>query len=65
MLPHRKEKVLYLSHLREGPVKDTAVMKYFFAQTVDMKLVLPQAAQLSMSIFIEKSVVLHLQEGHY
>ena len=35
----------------------------FFAQTVRIKLASPQAAQLSMSIFIGKSVEMHLPKG--
>ena len=35
---------------------------FIFAQTVRIKLVLPQAVQLSMCIFIGKSVVMHLNE---
>ena len=37
--------------------------KLFFAQTVHIKLFLPQAAQLSMWVFIGKSVVMYLHEG--
>ena len=35
----------------------------FFAQTVRIKVVSPQAAHPSMCIFTGKSVVLHLHEG--
>ena len=35
----------------------------FFARTVCIKLVSPQAAQLSMCIFMGKSVMIHLHEG--
>ena len=38
-------------------------LKSVFAQTVRIKLVLPQATQLSMRIFTGKSVVMHLHKG--